>query len=904
MSLNSGSVASDIANLADEAASLFDSIVKFGGSRTDIPSRLESVVIHLIETLRAFYNVANKPSTESYPLEAIRAHLDRVSGWLADLRQTLQEGSTSEATKNRQNDDAGALGSPSASETTTDRYSFSLLKQSLIPLLNELTLTLHLYHRTIGKTIDYQGLRAKLAEMSTSIFVILNEPQPINAIWHGTFSPDVSPTFVVRQLEEEPEQRYASSKVVRRERTVCLSAGLPKKNADHTDSLGYKAQPLESLLLKNLSPENKWSWEIVLFKGKNRVWVRLSDVKHDGFGQLESFSQQLAMAFIRVELAIGLSNQVGRGATKLETLGRVSLEETSVLRAKSDLSSPSTRLLVVELEFSKTVLKLSNPPPALRQLLHYDALASLLCVKFQDEIHVGALLAKSHFLFLMNVVTPQKVTSYEVLVYHDTEVSFIPDSPVIRLNNVQCNFKGSSSRLLSCSRIDFQFSAQNAANHFLECIERMQERVLQKCLIGPTWQEKVIYQQYDAKQSPESKLEPHGRQLAIVFNPRNSQYRVILNQYPECNAVCFNAGADLFGVAERGLSGHLQYCPIWAVERYDSGELEHQKIPWADVSRCGRPGPHTHAVNATMIHRESEVSPDMWMENFDDLVAVLKARKKSNETDGKYKQVKIAILDTGIRKDHRMVRKVVYHDCLEGSSTTPQDFTGHGTNSVELVLKACVDAELFVGRIFGYNSSNETLGPTLMAKGIDWATEQKVDIISISAGFKRTRLGCPSPLREAVDRAAKAGILIFAAASNWGNKDDIAYPAAIKDQVMCIFATDGANRHVRAFNPDPRDDADNFAILGENVKITEGRDRDSGTSMATALAAGLAGIDNLGLIGTKAGITAISKRMSKGRKEGYDCVIPWKILKDSAPDRSEQRAQARIEISLALREAT
>ena len=70
---------------------------------------------------------------------------------------------------------------------------------------------------------------------------------------------------------------------------------------------------------------------------------------------------------------------------------------------------------MVDLEFNKTVLKLSNPPPTLRQLLHYDALVSLLCVKFQDEIDGGALLAEPYFFVLMNVVTPQKVTSYEVL---------------------------------------------------------------------------------------------------------------------------------------------------------------------------------------------------------------------------------------------------------------------------------------------------------------------------------------------------------------------------------------------------------------------------------------------------------------------------------------------------------
>jgi len=135
---------------------------------------------------------------------------------------------------------------------------------------------------------------------------------------------------------------------------LCTTVRTFSSSKYSNDSNGAEsvAQPLESLLLENLSPENQWSWEIVLFKGKNRVWVRLSDVNHDGkggnersrdltdvsclgSGQLESFSQQRAMAFTRAELGIGLKNQVDRGATKLETLGRMSLEEISVLRAKS-----------------------------------------------------------------------------------------------------------------------------------------------------------------------------------------------------------------------------------------------------------------------------------------------------------------------------------------------------------------------------------------------------------------------------------------------------------------------------------------------------------------------------------------------------------------------------------------
>jgi hypothetical protein len=63
-----------------------------------------------------------------------------------------------------------------------------------------------------------------------------------------------------------------------------------------------------------------------------------------------------------------------------------------------------------------------------------------------------------------------------------------------------------------------------------------------------------------------------------------------------------------------------------------------------------------------------------------------------------------------------MMHKVIYHDFMKKSNINPQDLTEHGTNSVELILKACVNAELFVGRIFKYNNFNKTLGPTFIAK--------------------------------------------------------------------------------------------------------------------------------------------------------------------------------------------
>lgn len=136
---------------------------------------------------------------------------------------------------------------------------------------------------------------------------------------------------------------------------------------------------------------------------------------------------------------------------------------------------------------------------------------------------------------------------------------------------------------------------------------------------------------------------------------------------------------------------------------------------------------------------------------------------------------------------------------------------------------------------------------------------------------------------------------------------------------MCIFATDGGNRIVREINPDPRPRAHNFAILGADVPIIEGREKETGTSIATALAAGLAGIlvdfsrhvdcreaiPNRDLIERKAGMTAIFSGMSLGIREGYDCVLPMELLPDeiARKTRAEKRAYVREKLNLALRNA-
>ncbi len=183
--------------------------------------------------------------------------------------------------------------------------------------------------------------------------------------------------------------------------------------------------------------------------------------------------------------------------------------------------------------------------------------------------------------------------------------------------------------------------------------------------------------------------------------------------------------------------------------------------------------------------------------------------------------------------------------------------------------------------------------------------ENKVDIINISAGFKT----CHTALRKAVKAAYASDVLIFAAAGNWGNNNPVAFPAGIRDQVICVFSTDG-KMVPSNYNPLPRPNADNFSILGEEIDIghPDPDCRGKGTSAATALATGFAAqiidfarqpgvgdkLENVEMLRTKAGMTAIFKELVPSNKyTQYECIKPRLLMKDDRNYDNEERKEFR-----------
>lgn len=154
------------------------------------------------------------------------------------------------------------------------------------------------------------------------------------------------------------------------------------------------------------------------------------------------------------------------------------------------------------------------------------------------------------------------------------------------------------------------------------------------------------------------------------------------------------------------------------------------------------------------------------------------------------KAIKIAVLDTGITNlaDLNVQDGVSFVDGI----TDYADDNGHGThvagtiaalNNQTGVVGAASKARIYAVKVLDKNGSG-SYGQVI--EGIEWAIENKMDIISIS--FGGTRLS--QALHDAIIEANNKGILIISAAGNAGKGVETENYPALFPEVISVGAVD------------------------------------------------------------------------------------------------------------------
>lgn len=206
--------------------------------------------------------------------------------------------------------------------------------------------------------------------------------------------------------------------------------------------------------------------------------------------------------------------------------------------------------------------------------------------------------------------------------------------------------------------------------------------------------------------------------------------------------------------------------------------------------------------------------------------------------------VKVAILDTGIDPDHIDLRVTEGAD-FSGSRVGWRDLQGHGTHCAGIVaakdnnlgiVGAAPDAELYAGKVLGDNGSGDYYS---IARGIEWAVNKGVNVISMSLGGSGP---IANIVRNQIDNAINRGIIVCVAAGNSGPREGTVGSPGNYSRCVTVAATDQNNC------PAP------FSSRGTTVDISapgvqilstypgNRLARLSGTSMATPLVSGIAAL--------------------------------------------------------------
>lgn len=289
------------------------------------------------------------------------------------------------------------------------------------------------------------------------------------------------------------------------------------------------------------------------------------------------------------------------------------------------------------------------------------------------------------------------------------------------------------------------------------------------------------------------------------------------------------------------------------------------------------------------------------------------------------RQVKIAVIDTGIDYSHPDLKRNMWVNTAElngkkgvdddgngyvddvygydfaNNDADPMDGNGHGTHCAGTIgavhndgvgVAGVMDQVTLVPIKFLDDSGSGSLDAAIQS--IDYATKMNVDLMSNSWGGG----GRSEALNEAIKRAADKGIVFTAAAGNSSSNNDAseAYPANYDQPNVISVAALTAQNGLASFSSYGRNKV-HIAAPGHNVLSTvPGNKYDvySGTSMATPHVSGVIGLllakegrMDLETLRERVVMTGVPVTGLRGKTITSSRIDAYNLLTDTRPYRDE-----------------
>ncbi len=157
----------------------------------------------------------------------------------------------------------------------------------------------------------------------------------------------------------------------------------------------------------------------------------------------------------------------------------------------------------------------------------------------------------------------------------------------------------------------------------------------------------------------------------------------------------------------------------------------------------------------------------------------------------------IAVLDTGIDRNHEDLGSVAQGYDFVNSDADPADDNGHGTAVAGIIAAqganargsagVCWNCTIMPVKVLGADNSGTW---TDVAEGIEWAIDQGAQVINMSFGLPT---GSPV-VAAAVRHARESGVILVASAGN-GDSSSPSYPAAYEGVVSAAAVDESGSRY-------------------------------------------------------------------------------------------------------------